>query len=102
MTYTTDVRTSSNAIRALALKVGGARLAWESGEGDAQLRGWEFANGTEAIETNGDPLWSESTDGFAALWEAQGELPSWRDVDVWSFRGRNEADAARECDGGAS
>jgi len=87
MTYTTDVRTSSSSIQALALEVGGARLAWESGEGDAKLRGWEFANGTEAIETNGDPLWSESTEGFAALWEAQGELPAPRAATLRLYSG---------------
>jgi len=47
-------------------------LAWETGTGDARLRGWENADGTREIETNGDPISSEDQRldvDFAACWE---------------------------------
>ena len=49
-------------------------LAWETGEGDRRLRGWEGADGLRAIETNGDTVWSEATDldlPFGAYWDAR-------------------------------
>ena len=44
-----------------------AELAWETGVGDARLRGWERADGARAIETNGDPLF-EGEAGFDETW----------------------------------
>jgi hypothetical protein len=59
----------SAQIREWSREAGGAQVAWESGEGDGRLVGWRGANGTRAIETNGDPLWSESDEDFDSVWE---------------------------------
>jgi hypothetical protein len=53
-------------------------LDWETGEGDARLRGWVRSDGARAIETNGDPIWSEDESldlPFEAYWEARSLSP---------------------------
>ena len=47
-----------------------AELVWESGVGDSRLRGWERADGSRAIETNGDPFF-EGFGEFDDMWNAQ-------------------------------
>ena len=65
----------SGLIAAWAAESGGAEKAWESGEGDARLIGWQAANGTRAIETNADPVWSESEESFADCWAQRSLSP---------------------------
>jgi hypothetical protein len=47
-------------------------LEWETGEGDARLRGWRGADGVLAIETNAGAVWSEDPTlfvRFADCWD---------------------------------
>ena len=49
-------------------------LVWETGEGDARLRGWAGDDGLRAIETNAATVWSEAADldhPFDAYWDAR-------------------------------
>lgn len=62
-----ETMTTSFAIRDGQHAHGPANLEWESGTGDARRIGWMFADGTRAIETNGDPVWDHE-DGFADAW----------------------------------
>jgi hypothetical protein len=55
-------------IKEWAARAGGAEVVWERGEGDARLVGYEAADGTRAIATNGDPVWSECEPDFGDYW----------------------------------
>lgn len=53
-----------------AAEAGGAEKKWRNGDN----YGWIGANGTRAIETNGDPVWEDDV-GFAEAWaDGSGEV----------------------------
>lgn len=71
-----------NSIQEWATASGGADLVWKRGE----LRGYEAADGTRAIETNGDTLFSECVDNFDALWDARSlrtTITVWEEAADW-------------------
>jgi hypothetical protein len=66
---------ASVGILALVAECGEPEIAWQIGSGDERLTGWQYPDGTRAIETNSNPLHDDG-DQFAEAWEQRTLSPA--------------------------